>query len=115
VVAGLGEEWRVTTNYFKLHASCAITHPALDAMQNILAGQTLTVREIESIDVHAGGIAPHLGYHDPANMLSAKFSIPYSIAALVVLGSTGIDAFEGEALRDRSGGPRTCRTRGRSR
>jgi 2-methylcitrate dehydratase PrpD len=100
VVLGLGEEWRVTTNYFKLHASCAITHPALDAMQDILARRPLNPHDIESIDVHAGGIAPHLGYREPANMLSAKFSIPYSIAALVIQGGTGIEAFQGHALSD---------------
>lgn len=98
VLHKLGEEWRVTTNYFKLHASCAITHPALDAVHDLLARRPLTAGEIAAIEVHAGGIAPHLGYRDPQNMLAAKFSIPYCIAAAVVLGDTGIDAFAGAAL-----------------
>jgi 2-methylcitrate dehydratase PrpD len=100
VVRDLGREWRVTTNYFKLHASCAITHPSLDATFNILTERPLTADEIAAIDVHQGGIARHLAYDDPANMLAAKFSIPYSVAAAVVLGDTGIAAFRGPALDD---------------
>lgn len=100
VLDGLGETWRVTTNYFKLHASCAITHPALDAMQDILASRPLRAAEIDSISVTAGGIAPRLGYRDPGNMLSAKFSIPYCLAALIVLGHTGIGAYQGDALHN---------------
>ncbi|MFN8558449.1 MAG: MmgE/PrpD family protein [Dehalococcoidia bacterium] len=100
VVQGLGRQWRVTANYFKLHASCAITHPSLDATYNILRERPLDAGEIEAINVHQGGLARHLAYDDPANMLSAKFSIPYSVAAAVVRGDTGITAFRAPALDD---------------
>jgi 2-methylcitrate dehydratase PrpD len=100
VLRDLGSEWRVTTNYFKLHASCAITHPALDATFDILARHPLTPDEIAAVEVHTGGIAAHLAYNDPANMLSAKFSFPYSVAAAVVLRDTGIESFRVPALDD---------------
>src|SRR5262249_10171439 len=44
----------------------------------------------------------HLAYDDPTNMLAAKFSIPYSVAAAVVLRDTGVDAFRNPALEDPS-------------
>ena len=100
VTRGLGEEWRVTTNYFKLHASCAITHPALDALCNILDERPLSPEEVAAIEVHAGGISGHLAYDDPPNMLSAKFSIPYCLAAAIVLRRTDIEAFRSPALDD---------------
>jgi 2-methylcitrate dehydratase PrpD len=36
----------------------------------------------------------------PANMLGAKFSIPYAVAAHLVLGHTGVAAFQEHALGD---------------
>jgi 2-methylcitrate dehydratase PrpD len=98
VTRGLGSNWRVTANYFKLHASCAVTHPALDAVYDIVSQRPLAPDEIAAIEVHAGGIATHLGYDDPTNMLSAKFSIPYCVAAAIVLRDTGVDAFRDAAL-----------------
>jgi 2-methylcitrate dehydratase PrpD len=100
VLRDLGSEWRVTTNYFKLHASCAITHPALDATFDTLAARPLAAEEVAAVDVYSGGIARHLAYDDPANMLAAKFSIPYCVAAAVVRRDTGIEAFRPPALDD---------------
>ncbi|MFN8556194.1 MAG: MmgE/PrpD family protein [Dehalococcoidia bacterium] len=100
VVRDLGSQWRVTTNYFKLHASCAITHPPLDATYNILDRRPVAPDEIASIEVIASPVSGYLAYDDPENMLSAKFSIPYSIAAAVVLRRTDIDAFRGPSLDD---------------
>jgi len=37
---------------------------------------------------------------DPASMLAAKFSVPYTVAATLVLGHAGIDAFAAPALAD---------------
>ncbi len=100
VTRDLGRVWRVTTNYFKLHAACAITHPELDAITDILAARPLAAGDIAAIDVAAGGISGHMAYTDPTTMLGAKFSIPYSIAAAIVLGRTDIEAFRGPALED---------------
>jgi 2-methylcitrate dehydratase PrpD len=37
---------------------------------------------------------------DPPNSLAAKFSLPHAVAAQIVLGEGGIDAFEPPALLD---------------
>jgi 2-methylcitrate dehydratase PrpD len=37
---------------------------------------------------------------DPASMLAAKFSVPHAVAATLVLGHAGLDAFEASALAD---------------
>ena len=100
VVRGLGSDWRVTRNYFKLHASCAITHPALDAICDIIREHSPAPADIRTITVHAGGIAGEMAYDDPANMLSAKFSLPYCVAAAAVLRRTDIEAFRSPALDD---------------
>jgi 2-methylcitrate dehydratase PrpD len=92
----------VTSNYFKQYASCRITHPPLDAMYAILNQRRIGADDIEKIEVYGPAMAQHLGYPDPKNTLSAKFSIPYSVATAVVLGNTGIESFEGAALADPS-------------
>jgi 2-methylcitrate dehydratase PrpD len=77
-----------------------MTHPALDATENVLAERPLTADEIDEIDIHSGGIARYMAYDDPTNMLSAKFSIPYSVAAAVVMRNTGIEAVRNPALEN---------------
>jgi 2-methylcitrate dehydratase PrpD len=37
---------------------------------------------------------------EPASMLAAKFSVPHAVAASLVLGHAGLDAFGDEALAD---------------
>src|SRR5439155_25157855 len=44
--------------------------------------------------------AARMATPEPANALAAKFSIPYAVAAAVVLGRTDVAAFEPPALGD---------------
>jgi 2-methylcitrate dehydratase PrpD len=110
---GLGTEYAIEHGYFKFHAACALVHPPLEALADAFdAGarpgsyplrvalerpapeqiRAIRVRVIERGGILSGPARP--------NQLSAKFSIPYGIAAFVVYGSSGPDAFRGDALRD---------------
>jgi 2-methylcitrate dehydratase PrpD len=100
VVSGLGEQWRVTTNYFKLHFSCAFTHPPLDALFAILQQRPFSADEVERITVHGPRVATYLSGFMPSNMLAAKFNIPFALAVAVVRRSTGIESFLDEARTD---------------
>jgi 2-methylcitrate dehydratase PrpD len=100
VVEGLGEDWRVTRNYFKLHFACAYTHPSLDAVLALLARRPFSAAEVERITIAGPKVATYLSGFTPSNMLAAKFSIPYAVAATVVRRSTGIASFLDEARAD---------------
>jgi len=102
VVQGLGEQeaLRIQQNYFKLHACCLYNHHALDGMQHILQRGEFAASEVESIDVVAPPLALIMTDPSPPNMLAAKFSLPYALAATVTHRSTDITAFYPEKLND---------------
>lgn len=102
VVDGLGDggPLRIQQNYFKLHACCLYNHPALDGMQNILQRNSFLAAEVEKIDVLAPPLATIMTDPAPPNMLAAKFSLPYAVAATVTHGATDVTAFYEEQLSD---------------
>ena len=102
VVDGLGnlDNLRIRQNYFKFHACCLYNHPALDAVQNILSETWFAASDVERIRVTAPTIAQLMDDPAPANMLAAKFSIPYAVAATVCYGKTDVSAFLPERVKD---------------
>ncbi len=94
VVDGLGTgDFRIQQGYFKFHACCLYNHPALDAVENILRESPFTAGDVERIVVTAPPIAQIMAGTEPDNMLAAKFSIPYAVAAAVHHGATDVSAF----------------------
>jgi 2-methylcitrate dehydratase PrpD len=102
VVDGLGRRGacRIQQNYFKFHACCFYNHPALDAVQALLRREEFAASDVEHIRVTAPPMALTMANPEPENMLSAKFSIPYAVAAALVHGSTGVTTFYPEKLAD---------------
>jgi 2-methylcitrate dehydratase PrpD len=98
---GLGDEWHLMQNYFKLHSCCRYNHGALDALDRIAQRQTLPApEEIESISVHSYHLAAELDDPAPRNTLAAKFSVPFALATRIVHGHSRLAAFTWEAVRD---------------
>ncbi len=95
VVDGLGApgEFRIQRNYFKFHACCLYNHPVLDAVEDLLREQPFAADDVVRIAVTAPPIAGIMAGQTPDNMLAAKFSIPYAVAAAVCYGRTDITAF----------------------
>jgi 2-methylcitrate dehydratase PrpD len=102
VVEGLGQRgaFRIQQNYFKMHACCLYNHPALDAVQSLLRQERIASREVASIRIVAPPLALTMTNPAPDNMLAAKFSLPYAVAAAVVKGVTDVSAFYPEAVAD---------------
>jgi 2-methylcitrate dehydratase PrpD len=95
----LGDRWEIARNYFKRHAACRYNHGALDALAAISrqAGGRIDPEAVESITVGTYVWAAQLDHPAPANMLAAKFSMPFSIATALVHGDTGLDVFRDKA------------------
>jgi 2-methylcitrate dehydratase PrpD len=98
----LGLRWEIARNYFKRHAACRYTHAALDALADITAqaGGRLEAAAIERITVETYVWAAQLDHPAPANMLAAKFSLPFAIATTIVNGTASLDAFRDAARAD---------------
>ncbi|MGL4243360.1 MAG: MmgE/PrpD family protein [Beijerinckiaceae bacterium] len=98
----LGERWEIARNYFKRHAACRYNHGALDALAEITrqAGGSIDPEAVASVSVETYVWAAQLDHPRPANMLAAKFSLPFSIATMIVHGEAGLDAFRDAARSD---------------
>lgn len=90
---GIGRNLRIQQNYFKLHACCLYNHPVLDAVQDLLREEPFAPSDVKSIAVTAPSIAGIMADPHPENMLAAKFSIPYAVAAAICYGRTDVTAF----------------------
>jgi 2-methylcitrate dehydratase PrpD len=104
-VAGLGDDdrvgvFRIERNYFKFHACCYFNHPALDAVHRLLGGAGVRPADVASITVTSIPFVTRMAEPAPANMLAAKFSSPYAVAAAVVRGNAFVDAFADDARTD---------------
>jgi 2-methylcitrate dehydratase PrpD len=103
VLDRLGARFEIARNYFKRHACCRYNHPAVDALEEILASTNVTAEDVGSIRVAAAARGATMSDRDPVGSLGAKFSIPYTLAARLVLGSwhdCGVAAFQEPALSD---------------
>ena len=105
VMAGWGETGpigplRIERNYTKYHACCLYNHPALDAALALQQREGFGADAVKRIEVTAPPIVQIMANPAPENMLSAKFSIPYALAAALVDGETGAPAFFDERVGD---------------
>jgi 2-methylcitrate dehydratase PrpD len=92
--------YRIEQNYFKLHACCRFNHFALDAVMALRSAHRLTADEIEKVEIVTIPFAVRMGASAPASSLAARFSIPWAVAAALVLGRTDPSAFDSRALAD---------------
>ena len=97
---GLGRRFEVARNYFKRYACCRYNHAAVEALEALLAERPLLPERVERIRVVTHAAAATMAAADPVGSLGAKFSIPYALAARLVLGHCGAEAFREPALGD---------------
>lgn len=95
----LGDQWELTEGYFKLHAACRYTHPALDAIDELTSRYSVDAESITEVSVETYLAAASLDDPEPQTRLGAKFSIPFALASRIVHRHSGKEAFEPDALR----------------
>src|SRR5213593_1833566 len=94
------ELYRIEQNYFKLHACCRFNHFALDAVLALRRAHAFEAGDVVRLRVTTIPFASRMADPEPATTLAAKFSVPYAVAAALVLGRADVAAFELPALAD---------------
>lgn len=87
--------------YQKVHAACRHCHPAIDATINLRNDIHLVPELIDKIDVQTYKLA--VGSHNHTKVMgisSAKLSIPYAVALIIVKGSAGYADYNVKNLND---------------
>ena len=86
---------------FKRHPCCASTHPAVDALLQIMAEHGLQAGQIAAIRswTHPRRLK-HTNRPDPQSGLDAKFSVQYVLARAALDGAIHLDRFSDAAIHD---------------
>jgi 2-methylcitrate dehydratase PrpD len=98
----LGERWALTETSFKFHASCRHTHPAADALGELMHSHGLGYQDIARVDayVHQAAIDVLGPVTAPRTIHQAKFCMGFVLALMAVRGRAGVDDFNDATLND---------------
>lgn len=100
LTAGLGQRWSICETSYKWHASCRHTHPAADALAEVMAREGLRAADITRVTAHVHRAAIDvLGAVDmPETVHQSKFSMGTVLGLVAVHGRAGVAEFDRLAL-----------------
>ena len=93
---GLGTRWATVETSFKYHACCRHTHPAADALHQVLQSNKLPIDEVASVvtHVHQGAIDVLGPVVNPSTVHQSKFSMGTVLALVAQFGHAGLAEFD---------------------
>jgi len=102
VTKGLGRDFEIVRNVFKVHASCGHTHGAIDAVLKIVEDQGVKPQDVKEVVVGTYPIAVEVvgRAYGPKTPDEAKFSLPYCVACAILDRKVGLDQFSKEKVED---------------
>ncbi|SDW31232.1 2-methylcitrate dehydratase PrpD [Variovorax sp. YR634] len=97
---GLGTRWTLAETSFKYHASCRHTHPAADALLQVMQRNKLKPADVSRVTTHVHqGAIDVLGRVDvPATVHQGKFSMGTVLGLIAVHGRAGLGEFDRDFL-----------------
>ena len=87
---GLGTRWATAETSFKYHASCRHTHPAADALLQVIQQNSLHPNDIVRVVTHVLGPVVN-----PVTVHQSKFSMGTVLALAARFGYAGLTEFDG--------------------
>ncbi|NDI26642.1 MAG: hypothetical protein EBY73_03020 [Burkholderiaceae bacterium] len=91
----LGSRWCLAETSFKYHASCRHTHPAADALLQVIQKHAVKMADIDRIEtlVHQGAIDVLGPASDATTLHQSKFSMGTVLALICKFQFAGLDEF----------------------
>jgi 2-methylcitrate dehydratase PrpD len=98
---GLGSRWATAETSFKYHASCRHTHPAADALLQVMQTHSLQPEDLRRVvtHVHQGAIDVLGPVLNPSTVHQSKFSMGTVLALVARFGHAGLAEF-GQHFQD---------------
>ena len=92
----LGSRWAIAETSFKYHASCRHTHPAADALLQVMLAHKLKPSDIAKVEalVHQGAIDVLGPVTDPTTVHQSKFSMGTVLALIAHYQFAGLKEFD---------------------
>jgi 2-methylcitrate dehydratase PrpD len=93
---GLGSRWATAETSFKFHASCRHTHPAADALLQVMQAHGLRPQDVAEVitQVHQAAIDVLGPVVRPASVHQSKFSMGTVLALVAQFGHAGLTEFD---------------------
>ena len=93
---GLGTRWATAETSFKYHASCRHTHPAADALLQVMQAHQLKPADLARVvtHVHQGAIDVLGPVVNPATVHQSKFSMGTVLGLVARFGHAGLVEFD---------------------
>ncbi len=93
---GLGERWATEETSFKYHACCRHTHPAADALHQVMITHDLRPADIARVvtHVHQGAIDVLGPVVKPTTVHQSKFSMGTTLGLVARFGHAGLSEFD---------------------
>ena len=102
----LGKEWEIPRLAFKSYPCGSISHPYMDCALKLKQKYSPAPEKIAEVVCRTAEGPVHRLWEPladkqkPVSSYGAKFSLPYSIAVMLVRGRAGLDEFTEESIRD---------------
>ena len=92
----LGARWALAETSFKYHASCRHTHPAADALLQVVREHRLEAADIARVvtHVHQGALDVLGPVTNPQTVHQSKFSMGTVLALIALRGYAGLNEFD---------------------
>jgi 2-methylcitrate dehydratase PrpD len=99
---GLGTRWATLETSFKYHACCRHTHPAADALLQVMQQHALAPEQLARVvaHVHQGALDVLGPVLRPSTVHQSKFSMGTTLALVARFGHAGLAEFEQHFLDD---------------
>ena len=101
---GLGTRWATAETSFKYHACCRHTHPAADALLQVMQAHQLQSADIAHVvtHVHQGAIDVLGPVTNPVTVHQSKFSMGTTLGLAARFGHAGLAEFEQHFLDEQT-------------
>lgn len=99
--ANFGAPWDFAANglAFKLYPCCSGAHPTLDLLADLMEQGKLKAEKVQSIHAGVSLLGPReLVNHSPKTPLEARFSLEYTVSAMLLRGQLTLDELTPEAV-----------------
>jgi 2-methylcitrate dehydratase PrpD len=96
----LGNPFEIDRFYTKMHGSCGLTHPAVDALEDLRSQTGLDPDQIDRVVVRTFHPAASWDAQEPGSPLAARFSFPYAGAVMLIRGECAPESFSYDAMQD---------------
>lgn len=102
-IRDLGRDYKIMNNKFKIHASCGMTHGAIDALLKIVEKEDLKSVDVKEIRLKVARFVKEIVGQDfqPRDKIQAKFSLPFCAAIAVYRREASLSEFNDEMVSDR--------------